>query len=215
MPRDLRRLSKFLAYLLRHHPNRFGLTLDAGGFADLEAVWQVVTQRFGSRYQREDLERLAREGSGGKRRFEIRAGRIRALYGHSRRVGTIHYGDPVQPPEILYHGTNPKAVENIRAQGLLPGKRQMVHLSRTPERALEVGRRHTAHPVLLRIRAQEAAQAGIPFYRTEPEHFLAPHIPPSSSSFRRKTHEPFRRETPGFRYAGAGYRRPAPPGVQR
>ncbi len=180
---SLKRLSKFLALMLRHQPERFGLTLDEQGFADLDTVWQAVVQRFGSRYTWDDLEQVVAGGTDGKKRFEIVGHRIRALYGHNRRVGPIHYGDPVEPPEVLFHGTSPRALASIREQGLLPKKRQMVHLSRSPDRAQRVAQRHTSHPVILRIRAREAFAQGIPFYHPEPEHFLAPRIPPDFIEF--------------------------------
>ncbi len=183
MSASLKRLSKFLAYMLRHQPERFGLTLDAQGVTNLDAVWQAVVHRFGSRYTWEDLMQVVAAGSDGKKRFEIVGHRIRALYGHNRRLGIINYGPAVKPPEVLYHGTSPRALKNIREQGLLPQKRQMVHLALSPERALQVGKRHAAQPVLLRIRAQDAFAHGIPFYHPEEQHYLAPHIPPQFIEF--------------------------------
>ena len=48
--KKLVKLSKFLSYMLRHKPDRYGLVMDEEGFTDLEAVWTQVEKRFGSRY---------------------------------------------------------------------------------------------------------------------------------------------------------------------
>lgn len=40
--KHLKQLSKFLAKVLRHEADRYGLTLDAQGFTDLASVWQII-----------------------------------------------------------------------------------------------------------------------------------------------------------------------------
>jgi putative RNA 2'-phosphotransferase len=166
-----KRLSKFLSLILRHRAGDFGLKLDSQGFADFEAVREVVSQRSTDKYSEEDWSAVLERGTDGKKRFEVVDGKIRALYGHSK-VGQIEY-PAVEPPSILYHGTHPGALQSIRRQGLQSMKRQYVHLSRTIERAMEVGGRRTEQVILLKIRAFEAHWSGIAFYNPEPEHYLA------------------------------------------
>lgn len=172
---DRKRLSKFLSLILRHRAQDFGLALDSEGFTDFEAVREVVKQRSPEAYSEEDWQAVLNGQTDGKKRFEVVAGRIRALYGHSK-VRQIEYPS-VEPPDILYHGTHPQALKAIRQQGLQAMKRQYVHLSRTVERAIKVGSRRTEQVILLKIRASEAYRAGISFYNPEPEHFLAKAIP--------------------------------------
>ncbi|MGD8404571.1 MAG: RNA 2'-phosphotransferase [Anaerolineales bacterium] len=172
---DRRTLSKFLSLILRHRAQDFGLALDSEGFTDFEAVRDVVKQRSSEAYSDEDWQAVLDGQTDGKKRFEVVEGRIRALYGHSK-VSQIEY-PPVEPPDILYHGTHPQALESIRRQGLQSMKRQYVHLSRTIERAIKVGGRRTERAILLKIRACEAYRSGISFYNPEPEHFLAKAIP--------------------------------------
>lgn len=172
---DRRRLSKFLSLILRHRAQDFGLTLDLQGFAEFDAVRAVVNQRSTEAYSEEDWQAVLDGLTDGKKRFEVVDGKIRALYGHSK-VGPVEY-PPVEPPAILYHGTNSQALESIRRQGLQAMKRQYVHLSRTVERAIKVGSRRTEQVILLEIRASEAYRSGITFYNPEPEHFLAKAIP--------------------------------------
>jgi putative RNA 2'-phosphotransferase len=55
--------------------------------------------------------------------------------------------------------------------------RQYVHLSTDPATALQVGRRRTADPVILEIRAADACRAGIRFYPGNEDVWLADGIP--------------------------------------
>jgi putative RNA 2'-phosphotransferase len=57
-------------------------------------------------------------------------------------------------------------------------ERQYVHLSLDRETAVKVGSRHTAHPVIVTVRAAEAHDAGIDFYHPEEAVYLAKRIPP-------------------------------------
>lgn len=170
---DLKRLSKFLALMLRHQPDEFGLELDSDGFTDLEVVWKQVKKRYGERYSRADFDQMLLEPDG-KQRYEVVDGRIRAMYGHS--AVEITYPS-VAPPEILYHGTTPEALKAIRTEGLNGQKRQYVHLSSEVNRAQNVATRH-GKPVILQIKALEAHHAGCVFHHPEPKHYLAKAIPP-------------------------------------
>jgi putative RNA 2'-phosphotransferase len=176
--RRLVKLSKFLALILRHQPERFALALDEAGWASLPEVMEILRGLPNFRWAtRADVMHLVEEGSGdGKKRFEVEDDRIRARYGHSidRR---IRY-EPCLPPRHLYHGTAPQALESIRREGLQPMGRQHVHLSPDPETAASVGSRHAEEPVVLTVRAAEAHAAGVPFYQAGEGVYLTPHVPP-------------------------------------
>ena len=165
------RLSKFLSVILRHRAQDFGLTLNPQGFADFDTIREIVRQRSTDHYSEDDWQAVLNSETDGKKRFEVVGGRIRALYGHSK-VTPIEY-QPVEPPPVLYHGTNSRALEFIHRQGLRPMKRQFVHLSTTVERAEKVGSRRTEQVILLKVRSAEAHRSGISFYNPEPDHFLA------------------------------------------
>jgi len=175
------RLSKFLAVLLRHEPEKFGLTLDEEGFAETELVWEQVNKRFPGRYTYNDLLEVVDGDQDGKKRYEIRGRQIRAMFGHSMPE-KIQY-PPAIPPEILYHGTTSAALPSIHAEGLKSLSRQYVHLTTNRQRAERVGQRHKGKTVLLLIHAGEAYRAGIVFYHPEPEHYLAEAIPPEFIAF--------------------------------
>lgn len=174
--RDAGRLSRTISHALRHEPGAYGLELDAGGWADLDELVRGLR-----RHRREwrglgasDVEAMIRRSE--KRRFEIRDGRIRALYGHSldRRIEK----EPARPPEILHHGTTPAAAEAILREGLEPRGRQYVHLSPDRETARAVGRRRTDDPVILAVRARQAREAGVRFYRGGPTVWLSDPVDP-------------------------------------
>lgn len=110
-----------------------------------------------------------------KRRFEISDGRIRALYGHSL-PGRIDR--PVEtPPPVLYHGTPARSVAAILRDGLLPMRRQYVHLSEDQETAMRVGARRVGRTVILEIDAAAAAGDGIRFRHGNEDTWLADAIP--------------------------------------
>lgn len=183
MSKDLKKLSKFLAVILRHNPDDFGLTLDEQGFTPLEPVWQVIQNKYGTRYDVADLETIVAGDDNGKMRYEIANGKIRAMYGHSQsQVREIEYV-PAVPPEILYHGTNARAVHAIRKEGLTAQNRQYVHLTTNINNATNVATRRTDRPVMLKIRAKEAHDAGLVFHHAEREHYLSRNIPPEYIDF--------------------------------
>ena len=77
---------------------------------------------------------------------------------------------------ILFHGTAVTSVASIRAEGLVPGVRQYVHLSADAATATSVGRRH-GRPVLLRIGARRMWSAGFKFVRSASAVWLTTAVP--------------------------------------
>lgn len=166
------RFSRWMSYVLRHNPARYGLSPDRHGFVDLEAFLAVARRR----HPDVTVERLkALIETGARSRFEMTESHVRARYGHSIAVEPL--GEPVEPPERLYHGTEPARQDGVRAEGLRPIDRRMVHLSSTIDDAIAVARRRTSEPLILRIAAQDAHRAGVAFYR-EGTIYLVAHIPP-------------------------------------
>lgn len=173
-PEQRKRLSKLLSLILRHEPEKFGLALDEEGWVELPALLDAVRRRRDwQRVSEAEIREVVETSE--KQRFEISAGRIRARYGHSVPQAVTY--PEVEPPELLYHGTSPEALPAIRAEGLRSMKRQYVHLSLDTEQAKIVGRRHSRRPVVLTVRAREAWQAGVKFYRPEARLFLSPAVP--------------------------------------
>jgi putative RNA 2'-phosphotransferase len=178
---DLVRLSKFLAVLLRHKAERYGLLLDEEGFTDTDAVWAQVNRRFPGQYRYDDLLKVVEGDRHGKKRYEIKGRKIRALFGHSQ-VSHVSY-PPAEPPELLYHGTTLAALGQIRQDGLQALSRQYVHFTSNRDHALRVAQRHSADTVILTVRAGDAHRAGVVFHHPETEHYLAAAVPPEFIEF--------------------------------
>jgi len=112
-----------------------------------------------------------------KQRFAISVdgNRIRANQGHSVAVDLGL--QPVEPPELLYHGTIAKFLDSIRASGLVRGTRQHVHLSPDLKTARKVGQRR-GRAVILVVESGRMWRDGHLFYRSENGVWLTGHVPP-------------------------------------
>jgi putative RNA 2'-phosphotransferase len=168
------RISKLLALILRHRPDQFGIVLDGEGYADLREVLAAVQTRLPGATLA-DLTMVVREVEPEKSRYRIEDGGIRANYGHSL-AGRIAQ-EPGVPPALLWHGTPDHALEAIARQGLLPMRRQYVHLTTSRELATRIGARHGA-PRTLKVDAARAHADGLVFYWANDAFWLSGHIPP-------------------------------------
>ncbi len=176
------KLSKEISYALRHHPEEYGLVLDVEGWVALDML--VDALRAHGDWEGLTCERIEdMVGRATKRRHEIEGGRIRARYGHSTETRIIKL--QACPPDALYHGTAQRFVEPIFDLGLQPMERQYVHLSADEQTAERVGARHDAHPVILKVDAQRAWEAGVGFYREGDDIWLADAVPPEYLSILR------------------------------
>ncbi len=165
-------LSKYLSYVLRHHPEEADLSLDERGFTDLKDVLNALERTKHSWASKDDIRYLIKNSE--KKRFELIDGKIRALYGHSIDV---NIEKETKPPETLYHGTSPNSISSIFEESLKPMGRQYVHLSRTKEEARSVGKRHHPDPSILKIDSLEAWEDGVDFYERG-DLYLSESIPP-------------------------------------
>ena len=62
MKKDLTRLSKFLAVILRHSPEKFGIKLDEQGFTSLPGVWEIIENKFKDKYSLDDIKSIVIDG---------------------------------------------------------------------------------------------------------------------------------------------------------
>lgn len=177
---DPARLSRFLALVLRHRAHDFGLAPDGEGFVPLEALVEVVERHASPPAGRADV--LAVLADPRQPRFELREEHVRARYGHAHAQTPVAY-PPLEPPEMLYHGTSPVALAHIRRAGLRPGKRQYVHLARERAEAERVSVRRAQAPLVLAVRARAAHAAGVVFHSPDGLHWLARAVPAEFVAF--------------------------------
>ncbi|MDF2050123.1 RNA 2'-phosphotransferase [Arthrobacter sp. Cr_A7] len=167
-------LSRAVSHALRHEPWLYELELDAEGWTSMLALVEALRRERGwEELTVADVEAMVSAAT--KQRHEVREGRIRALYGHSvsDRIELVRQ----EPPAVLFHGTSPAAVDAILEDGLRPMARQYVHLSVDVETAWLVGSRKASVPVLLRVSADDAAAASVPFYYGNERVWLADFVP--------------------------------------
>jgi putative RNA 2'-phosphotransferase len=172
-------ISRLLSVVLRHRPDKIGITLDAGGWAEIDVLLRCLDDH-GTRLTRDHL--LAIVASSDKQRFAISddGARIRANQGHSLEV---ELGvPPCEPPDTLYHGTAMRFLERIRAEGLRRGERQYVHLSINEEIARLVGERH-GQAIVLTVDARSMHAAGELFYLAANEVWLTDQVAPQYLQF--------------------------------
>jgi len=165
-------VTRFLSRVLRHDPQSIGLALDAQGWARMDELIERAGVHGVALTQ--DLVMHVVQTSGRQRFACDGVGRIRANHGHTVSVDLGI--EPSEPPAILFHGTAATSVASIRAEGLVPGVRQYVHLSVDAATATSVGRRH-GRPVLLRVAAGRMWAAGFKFVRSASAVWLTSTVP--------------------------------------
>ena len=161
------KLSRYISYLLRHHPEDLNLYMDVNGWVNCKELIDKIHKTGKYIINIDILKRIVKEDDKQRYSFSEDGLYIRANQGHS-----IEYIDlqltPVEPPDILYHGTAEKYVRSIIESGaLLPMKRQHVHLSLDVMTALQVGARHGGAPIVLVIDAKRMYEDGCKFYKSE------------------------------------------------
>ena len=168
-------LSKEVSYALRHAPWEYELEMDEEGWVSIEQLLNALNTegKFGN-ITRNDLAVMIDKSE--KKRHEIKAGKIRALYGHSIPMHIVK--DKKIPPDKLYHGTARRFIESIKKNGLLPMSRQYVHLSADIDTAKKVGLRRDKSPCILEIDSKRAYEDGVVFYHGNEKVWLADKISP-------------------------------------
>ena len=171
--REFVRISKFLSLVLRHKPEKIGLSLDQGGWARLDELL-VKTNQAGVSLNKELLQQVVEHND--KRRFSFSEDRqrIRANYGHS--IPAYLDFAPSMPPQFLFHGTAIRFLDSIKRQGLVPKKRNYVHLSPDQQTAIKVGRRH-GKPIVLTIQAGRMYECSFQFFCSASGVWLTQRVP--------------------------------------
>lgn len=167
------RRSKFLSKHLRHDPQGLGLTLQPGGWVNVDDLLaSTKVKSLGITYD----ELLDIVDSCEKQRFAMDAtgDRIRANQGHSVEVDLQL--EAKEPPKLLYHGTVEKFILSIMKEGLTKQARHHVHLSSNLETSVKVGSRRGT-PVVLLIDSEKMHSLGYKFYESQNGVWLTDVVP--------------------------------------
>lgn len=171
---DDKQHSKRLSLLLRHAPEKAGLTLGEGGWAEVSTLLAGM-DTLGWSMSEEDLHRIV--ATNDKKRFTLSEDGflIRAAQGHSVEIANDLVA--ITPPVTLYHGTAKRFLDSILADGIQRMSRQHVHLSHDLETARKVGQRH-GKPVVLIVEAGRMHADGTDFYCADNGVWLTGRVPP-------------------------------------
>lgn len=167
-------ISKFLSLLLRHKPEKIGLTLDKNGWAIVEELINK-SKKTGVLFSKEDLELIVKTNDKQRFAFNEDKTKIRASQGHSIQDVEI-LTETHTPPPFLYHGTVAKFITSIKEIGLQKMNRQHVHLSLDKETAIKVANRR-GKPIILTINTDKMYKEGYLFYLSENGVWLTDNIP--------------------------------------
>lgn len=172
-------VARLLSLILRHEPERIGLTLDGQGWANVPDLIRLA-KRAGKPFDLATLQRVVTMND--KRRFTLSPDglRIRAAQGHSLPVDLDL--PAIQPPDRLWHSTARDNLPSIFREDLKPGRRQMVHLSAERDTAQRVGERH-GKAVILAVEAGLMFRDMIPFYQADNGVWLVPSVSPACLAF--------------------------------
>lgn len=173
MEKQVKHISKFLSLVLRHEPEKIGITLDEEGWADVAELIEKMGKK-GPRIDFETLEFVVDNNDKKRFAFNDNKTRIRASQGHTIEVDLNL--PPQVPPTILYHGTAITNLPIIKEKGLIRMARQHLHLSAEEGTAKNVGGRH-GKPVVLVIQALAMHEKGYVFYLSANGVWLTDHVP--------------------------------------
>ena len=172
MGKDLTKISKLIALVLRHKPETLGITLDSHGWADTKQLVSAINNR--EKFTIKDLEYIVSTDEKQRYSFNRDKSMIRANQGHSINVD-VEFEEEI-PPDILYHGTAKKYFSSIMKEGLKPQSRLYVHLSTDEKTAINVGSRH-GDPIVFKIDAKQMERDGYKFYRSVNNVWLTKEVP--------------------------------------
>ena len=169
----VRKLAKFLAYLLERRPDEFGLVPDADGYIKIKELLKAIHEEEGWRHIRQaNIQEVLYSLPSPP--FEIKETLIRAI-----KRDRIPLLKPCShPPKLLYTCIRTKAHLVVDEKGIMPTKYPRVLLSSESDMALRIGRRIDASPVLLTVQIEKAKQNGVSFDQAGETLFLADAIPP-------------------------------------
>ena len=170
---QLDKMGRFISFILRHHPETIGISLDEYGWANVDELLSGINNS-GRTIDMELLEEIVRTDQKQRYSFNEDKTLIRANQGHSISVDVEL--EEMQPPQVLYHGTASRFLDAIMQEGLKPMSRLYVHLSKDIETAKVVGARHGA-PIILKINTSQMQEDGMKFYLSKNGIWLTKNIP--------------------------------------
>ena len=172
--KESKSISRFLSLILRHRPEKAGITLDAHGWAEVDALIDGMNNVRHMAVTFDDVKHVVATNDKQRFSFNDDCTKIRANQGHSVPVDVEL--KEAQPPPVLYHGTSADSLQSIEADGIITRNRLHVHLSGDVDTAFKVGKRH-GRPTVLSIDTARMTEDGFVFYISANGVWLTKHVP--------------------------------------
>jgi putative RNA 2'-phosphotransferase len=172
---ELERLGRIMAGVLRHFPERFGLTMDGRGWVDIAEMVTAVRDGKPRYHWLRPHHIVAVAETDPKGRYQIDGGQVRATYAHSVNVTLDDL--PEAATEELYYPCSEEEVDLILENGLKPQDRTKLHLSGTYEKAVEAGRIRMEDPVILAVDVEKAKSQGVEIFRAAKTVYICDGVP--------------------------------------
>ena len=173
--RELDHLGRILTGILRHFPDRYGLTMEPQGWVSLPQIVRAISQRHPAYHWLRMQHLVAIAETDAKGRYEVRDERIRATYGHTLEVDLDLPTENI--PDRLYYPVTEEEAAIVLEVGLRPTDRKKVHLSKTAEDARTAGSVRTPEPILLEVDARRARESGIVIKQAGKTVYLVDQVP--------------------------------------
>ena len=155
---EMESIGRLMAGLLRHFPEKFGLSMDQKGWVSLIDMIEAVKRRRRQFHWLRQHHVRAMIDTDKKGRYQVVGNSVRATYGHTIDV------DPDLPtiniPDVLFYPSSQDEIDLHMESGLMPVDRKKVHLSLTLDAAMIAGEHRVENPVILKVDALGAIKEG-------------------------------------------------------
>ncbi len=175
---EIERLGRIMAGVLRHFPERFGLTMDGKGWVDMAEFVTAITESKPRYHWLRPYHIQALVDTDPKGRYQIDGGMVRATYAHSVNVTLDDL--PEADTEELYYPCSEEELDLILEQGLTPQDRTQIHLSETYDKAMEAGSVRMEDPMILAIDVKAAQAEGVDIRKAGNTVYICDRVPADS-----------------------------------
>jgi putative RNA 2'-phosphotransferase len=152
----IKKLAKFLAYLLGRRPDEFGLFPDEDGFVKIKDLIKALGEEDGWGYVRQGHLREVRAALPCPS-IELSGNRVRAV----DRSQLVVPATPESVPKLLYHPIRQRAYPVVLEKGVKPtSSSPKIVLARERSMAERLGRRMDASPVILTVNTDQLTGLG-------------------------------------------------------
>lgn len=162
--------SKFMSLVLRHKPEKAGISLDDEGYCLVTDLCKSLD------ISDKDLDLIVNFNDKKRFAFNDDKTKIRASQGHSINDISLNL-EKIIPPAELYHGTKEEFLESISKNGLLKMSRHHVHLSDNKSTAQNVADRRKGKSIVLKIDSMWMRADNYKFYKSENGVYLTDSVP--------------------------------------